>query len=97
MDADIRRTAENKIADVTFNRSKSDNLTDFQWQCVTEAIEYQCEYYEKYGTDTDGINSLSVEDFSISYTVGSAAQSGLDSRALNVLKQSGLMCGRLKK
>lgn len=95
---DILQAAEDKINALTFNRivgAGFESLTSFQRELVRRACLYQCEYYEKYGVDAEGMESISVEDFSASYAKGSAAAMGVDSRTLNCLVQTGLMCRRL--
>lgn len=97
-DKTILEAATDKINELTFNRILAigfDNLTEFQRDLVTRACKFQCEYYKKYGVDTDGISNISVEDFSIGYAEGTAASMGIDPRTLNCLKQTGLMCRRL--
>lgn len=97
-DAAILLAATAKINELTFNRIVAvgfENLTELQRELVEMACRYQCEYYAKYGVDADGIDSISVEDFSVSYKSGSAASMGVDSRVLSCLKQTSLMCRRL--
>lgn len=97
-DNDILQAATDKINELTYNRIVSigyENLTNFQQRLVEKACRYQCEYYAKYGVDIDGVDSISVEDFSLSYKSGSTASIGIDSRVLTCLKQTGLMCRRL--
>lgn len=94
----ILEAATDKINELTFNRIVAigfDNLTEFQKDLISRACMYQCECYTKYGVDTEGVSSISVEDFSISYAEGTAASMGIDPRTLNCLKQTGLMCRRL--
>ena len=95
-DEDKLAKATDKINELTFNRILAigyENLSDFQKDLVKRACLLQCKFYSEYGTEMDNISSISVEDFSISYS--NNVYAGVDKGAISCLKQTGLMCRRL--
>ena len=99
LSAELLELASSKVDELTYNRIVAiglDNLTPFQQSMIEKATLAQAKYYEDYGTEAEGLQSISVGSFSMSMGNSSGAYKGVSTAAITYLKQTGLMCGVIR-
>lgn len=93
------RLAHNKIDELTFNRIKGigfENLTDFQQECIKNAVCEQAEFYVENGTEGSTIKNYSLAGVSVTMSDEKEHdRMGVSATVYNYLKMTGLMSRRI--